>query len=446
MSSASSSLRPTAGHHFTAYLNCPQHAWFKYHGDYAKRSPTPPYLKVLQNEGLAHEREVSKRLYPDAVKIPGTLSPDNKTRRTLEAMRAGKPAILQGYLSDKESIIVPDVLELISADQSSDTGHIYRIGEFKKSAVLKTAHILQVQWYAENLRKIQKKVLDEVFFVLKDGKKTLVGLHKTESIYQECRKKLFELRESPTPPGPHLSVLCASCPWRSLCMPRLTEDKHLSLVPHIGRRQASQLKEKGICTWQDLKGQGSDSLRGLGFDIPEIYNLEAAVHSLSVKEPVYKYSINKEILANSIPVVMGIPDLSEQRSRGGRIRPGAVWFEAVGEIVKINIRGRSGEDLPEDLQRLIKSKRPLALFGGTDVGVFEDFLRDNGIKRFPYIIDIFEVVEKLVHCPFPGLELGALLAYIEEEGAIDTITDPARRISALKKVIKWLALERENAS
>ncbi len=148
--------------------------------------------------------------------------------------------------------------------------------------------------------------------------------------------------------------------------------------------------------------------------------------------------LHRLVIPNIIDTVGGIAS--------ARIRPGAVWFEAVGEIVKINIRGRSGEDLPEDLQRLIKSKRPLALFGGTDVGVFEDFLRDNGIKRFPYIIDIFEVVEKLVHCPFPGLELGALLAYIEEEGAIDTITDPARRISALKKVIKWLALERENAS
>ena len=438
--------RPTAGHHFTALLDCPQKVWYKYHGNYEDRAPTPPYLKALQNEGLAHEQEISRRMFPEAVKIPDRLSPAKKFQKTIEAMEAGAPAILQGYLLAEDAIAIPDVLELVTKDSDSSTNHIYCLGEFKRSPTLKTGHVLQVSWYSEILQKIQNRASGKVFFVLRDGEKTWVELSKSELIYQESKKKLSELRASQTPPGPHLSNFCHSCPWRNLCMPLLIDKKHISLLPNIGRRRAKKLEQDGICSWKDLSLKDKDSWIGLGFDSTEINPTESAVKSLVVKEPVFKYSINKQIIGNSIPVVMEIPDLAEQRAKAGRLLPKAIWFEAVGQIIHVEVRDRAGGELQENLKDLINTKRPFALYGGTDVGVFEDFLRDHGIKRYPLIIDIFEVVEKLVHCPFPGLELSSLISHIEGGKPVEILEGPRQRILAIKKVIQWLASEGEIGS
>lgn len=435
----STNLRSTSGHHFTALLDCPQKAWFKYHGNYKDRAPTPPYLIALQNEGLAHEREISRRMFPEAVKIPDRVSPEKKFQRTIEAMKAGAPSILQGYIRDEDAIGVPDVLELVTKDSTSFTNHIYRLGEFKRSPTLKTGHVLQVSWYSEILQKIQSRASDKVFFVLKDGKKTWVELSESKFIYQDSKKRLFELRASKIPPGPHLSNLCYSCLWRYLCMPLLIDNNHISLLPNIGRRRAKMLKKDGISSWQDLNLKNKNSWIELGFDNTEINSIESALNSLILKEPVFKYSINKEIIGNSIPVVMEIPDLAKQRAEECRLFPKAIWFEAVGQITHTEVRKPSGEKLQENLKNLVNSKRALALYGGTDVGIFRDFLRNKGVKSPPLIIDILEVVEKLVHCPFLGLELSSLISYIEGQRTVGIIEGPRQRIIAIKKVVQWLA-------
>ena len=153
--------RPTSGQFFSSLQSCPQRAWADYHLPANLKAKPPAFLGALQQEGVEHERRIYRELFPDALEIPAHLPPAVRAKKTIEAMESGVPAILQAYFIGEGCVGVADVLEWCAVAPSSPVGHLYQVGEVKRSSALAMAHVLQAAWYTELLAEIQKALFDE---------------------------------------------------------------------------------------------------------------------------------------------------------------------------------------------------------------------------------------------------------------------------------------------
>jgi predicted RecB family nuclease len=425
--------RPTVGHHFGELLSCPQRAWLRYYGNPQDQVKDPAYLRALQQEGLEHEQAIYDQCFPDAMRIPESGKPEERCRLTIEAMRSGVPVILQGYLFTGDGIGILDILERVDSD--GGTGYIYRVGEIKRSATLKTEHVMQASWYTELLERLTGQHIQQACFFLGDGQRNIIELGMLQDEYERTKAELNILRQSTVDPGPHLSKLCPSCHWRSVCMPELIASQHISLVPGISRQQASVLQAEGITSWPQLKNAPDSVLEDIGMGSYEIGQVRAAIRSLEIGAPPLHHPLRPDIFENLQIVVVEFQDLAEQRREGTQPVPSAIHYDAQdGHIDRIEVSNVDGVPAADFSQLLIGKK--LAFYGSTDLKVFMHIARQAGHKSLNSL-DLFSVVETFLHCPVPGLELDALYSYLLDEPR-EHLTG-AGRVAAIREVVNWIS-------
>jgi hypothetical protein len=215
-------------------------------------------------------------------------------------------------------------------------------------------------------------------------------------------------------------------------MPRLRAEKHVSLVPGLGRRQAEALREQSVHTWVDLGAMSDEALGGVGLDDFAIRRVRAALVNLAQSQPTLREELRSDALDDLSVVAAEIPDLAEARRSGGRLRPTAIYYESDGQIDCINVPA----DGAADLSRLINQGR-LAGFGGTDLSILADLAREAGL-RLPRALDVLTLVEGFVHAPLAGLDLESLAAGASSLPANGYIRRGADRVRAIRSVIDWV--------
>lgn len=429
--------KPLSGRHFAAWLSCPQRAWHELFSDARLKAPDPGYLVALQLEGLAFERSASAAHFPNAEEIPSRLPDSERHRRTVAAMTRGVPAVFQGCLTGPDAIGVVDVLELVGTDAASATGHLYRVGEFKRATAIKTAHVFQVTWYDDLLRTLQGRSSGDGFVVLGDGTRRNVDLASSRAAYEATRARLLALRMGSEEPGPHLISDCPSCPWRSLCLPRLVAESHVSLVPGIGRERAQHLAEAGVCSWHDLATRRG-AWPELAITDAEAARFDAALADLAAGRPVIRHGFRVGALAALRVVALEL----ERQPGERRPRPAAVYFEDRGRVEAAPVR-RVGDHVTVDLAGL-PADATLAFYGEADTVGFQRLARAAGQPLMKYV-DVLEVVQSLVHAPLPGLELETLVRAAGGTGQRGPLGG-RDRVSAIRRVLTWLdAASREAA-
>jgi hypothetical protein len=391
-------------------------------------------LRALQLEGIEYEREIYERYFPDAVRIPERRKPEKRYELTVEAMHAGAPAILQGYLRSLDGVGVFDILELVPAEMHGETGNIYRVGEIKSSDVLRTSHVMQAAWYSELLRETLGRTWNEVFFILWNGERTYLNLDTIQTDYERAKADLMQIRESKTDPGPHLTTFCPSCHWRGLCMPELIAQNHISLVPGIGRKQAATFKESGITTWQELGTVQDNFLFGMGIADHDVELLRRAILCIEKDAPPLRQSLKPTIFQNSRVVSLEFPELAEQRKVGQRPIPSAIYYEdGFGRVRQATVSYSSG--IPQANLSPILTGKKLAFYGTTDLAAFMRIARQLGFSKIE-AIDVFSVVETFVHSPVPGTDLKSLNKYLTGSPEIDL--NGSDRVRSIREVIKWI--------
>jgi hypothetical protein len=254
------------------------------------------------------------------------------------------------------------------------------------------------------------------------------GVHET---FERCKQQLFQLRDDDSGPGPHLCRWCKSCPWRDVCVPALSIQSDVSLLPGVTRRLAQNLKNAGIQTWQQVIQTENNRLEQLGFDWRDLAHIRASSQRLTVGEAVLRYSIRSEELRNLLAVSIEFVD--GYRGSDGQLLPRAVWAESPNGPVHIPIV--SDGSWIERVGSLLSS-RGAALYGATETVAFLKLLRnDNG----PNVkcLDLLDLVESIVHGPIRGLELSNVL-HVAEPGSAEP-NNSRERVLGLQSVINWLA-------
>jgi len=424
--------RPTSGQFFSSLQSCPQRAWADYHLSADLKAKPPAFLGALQQEGVEHERRIYQELFPDAVEIPAHLPPAVRSQKTIEAMKSGAAAILQAYFTGEGRVGVADVLEWRTASPRSPVGHLYQVGEVKRSSTLAMAHVLQAAWYTELLADIQKQAWPEAFFILGDGSRHIVRLEETASIYAAQKAALELLRSTDTRPGPHLCRACASCAWRGVCMPELSASEHVSLVPAIGRAAAARLRlEAGITSWRQVATLTDAELRTFGFPDEKLPSIRAAVKQLRAQGAVTQSQLNRNKLRRMSAITAEYAKTPAAATQE-HAPPAALWAALPGsDVTRIAVSADWTADLSP-----IATLPLLAVYGATEMAVTQRILRAAN-ARGQEVVDLLAVVEKFVHAPFAGLELEHVAGFVSPPAG--PLTQAASRLAAMRSLIDWMA-------
>ncbi len=426
--------RPTTGHHFSDIMACPQRAWLHYYGDSRYQVKDPSYLISLQLEGIEFEKTIYQKYYPNAIRIPEQLTPEKRQKLTIDAMTSGAPVILQGYLSIDDSVGVIDILEKVSQDSKSLTGYRYQVGEIKSSINLMTSHVMQTAWYTELLERVVKQKQNSSFFFLRSGERYVVNLESLKNDYEKIKFDLQNLRNNKFCPGPHLSNFCPSCHWRGICMPELIRKQHLSLVPGISRPLVNALNISNIISWKNISSNNYYLLENSGLGVDEIEKVKAAIICLEQGSPPLRQPLRSDLFDNLRIVVLEFPNLAAQRRAGEKPIASNIWFETdEGGIKQINVSSQA--DISSGDLNLIINKKRLTFYGGTDQKAFTQIASRSGINKLD-TLDIFTILETVIHCPLPGFELEALVSYISRSK--EKLLYGSSRVIAIRDVVNWI--------
>jgi predicted RecB family nuclease len=425
----------TAGHHFSSLQTCPHKAWSDYFLSGRLKADPPGFLLAMQREGIAHEEAICQSLFPGAVRIPERISSEDRQRRTVDAMRAGSPAILQAYLAAEGRVGIADVLELVGPSSESPTGFLYRVGEFKRAQKLMVAHVLQAAWYTELLGEIQGQTPTEAFFILGDGSQITVPLTESSSIFFAQKSQLDALRDPAARPGPHLCKACLSCPWRSVCIPELIATEHVSLLPGISRTMAERLRSHcGVTRWPELAAASDEQFLDYGIPSRDWPLIRAAALQLRTGQAVTRQPLNHVTLRALSAMAIEFRS-GASGAAGAPPPPQAAWLENDGTgPTRIEI----APDWTADLSP-VAGRTPIVVYGATELAITHRLLR-TATGQSPHVVDLLALIENFVHAPLQGLELAQVTEYTNP--ALTCPADGPSRVMAMRAVINWLAGER----
>src|SRR6266550_2990033 len=216
-----------------------------------------PLLEALFARGLEHERQYVESLEGAGRRIVNLAEITDRTAavaRTVNAMRAGDDAIVQGALEDGNWYGRPDVL-LKTNLPSAFGAWAYEVADTKLARETRGGTILQLGLYCEMLARVQGRRPERFYVVTPD---TTAPVHEYRvddyaAYFRLIRGRLEttvveddELLAAANYPEPvdH----CDVCPWSSVCSQKRRTDDHLSLVAGISRLQRRDLVAHDIPT------------------------------------------------------------------------------------------------------------------------------------------------------------------------------------------------------
>ena len=420
--SARPNIKPLSGHVFSAYLRCPQAAWLHFHGNHADKAAPPAALRAMQLEGEEVEKKICESLYADACVIPS----DSKERQrlTLEAMTRGEKTILQGSLAGERGIGIVDILQ-----RSDEGGNIYSVGEIKRAKSLGIAHVFQAMWYEGLLSQIQGGSSGQMFFHLGSDERFFVSTAEIKVDFEECQKKVLELRVLENEPGAHFQDNCSTCDWRNVCLPKMREEKHLSLIPSVSRKTAREFKEKGIRSWEDFGRLNEEELTLFGLSGREAKRIERAVKSLQYSKAVFRQMLNQKHLTSWLP--LAIDD---------EFNPVELPERMPFHTLKAGVHKRNflklggGEGTKVKLMKYFKDNT-FVVYGVKDhisldrVAIFYELEK-------PTVINLVEIIEDFTHVPLETMQLEKVITILGRQIELgDPLETKVRRIESL---VQWL--------
>ena len=228
---------------------------------FGKRKKPPkypdPFLELLINRGLAHEKDYTGKIEKggspvlDLTEFGGA----DAVARTLEAMKAGQPAIAQGALAADGWYGRPDFLQKV--DKPSSLGPFsYEAIDTKLTRETRGSTILQLSFYSELLGAAQG-VQPEFFHVVTPIASEKYRVSDFAAYYRLVKRRLEEAAASDAAAllaanYPEPTDHCDVCRWWQQCDSRRRGDDHLSLVAGITRLNRREFEANDVGTLERL--------------------------------------------------------------------------------------------------------------------------------------------------------------------------------------------------
>ncbi|MCM3876755.1 MAG: TM0106 family RecB-like putative nuclease, partial [Thermoanaerobaculia bacterium] len=228
---------------------------------FGKRKKPPkypdPFLDLLIQRGLAHEKEYTGKIEKggspvlDLTEFGGAAA----ASRTIDAMKAGKPAIAQGALAADGWFGRPDFLQKVSKPSSLGP-FSYEAIDTKLSRETRGSTILQLSFYSDLLGALQG-AQPEFFHVVTPIASEKYRVADFAAYYRLVKRRLEEAAASDAAAlmaanYPEPVDHCDVCRWRKPCDDRRHADDHLSLVAGITRLNRREFEANDVQTLERL--------------------------------------------------------------------------------------------------------------------------------------------------------------------------------------------------
>jgi uncharacterized protein len=223
-----------------------------------RRAPVwrDPMLEVLQQRGLAHERQYLQHLRDtrglEIVELRDVALTPEALEKTRQAMQAGAGAIAQAPLIDGRWHGRADVL--LRIDRPSALGAwSYEVVDTKLARETRAGSVLQLCLYSDLVGRIQGQ-LPEHMFIVSPGQCEDPQRFRTSDFLAYYRLVRAHLEEAVATTSTEPSIYpdpvphCDVCRWWAECDRRRREDDHLSLVAGMSRLQQRELKARALET------------------------------------------------------------------------------------------------------------------------------------------------------------------------------------------------------
>ncbi|MGH7648273.1 MAG: TM0106 family RecB-like putative nuclease [Gemmatimonadaceae bacterium] len=230
-----------------------------------------PLLEVLKKRGIEHEARyvAALRSTGDSVVDLSTIENlDERARATLDAMRSGAGAIVQGTLGDGIWRGHPDVMRRV-ARPSALGAWSYEVADTKLARETRGGTILQLALYSDMLaaaqeaQPVQFHVITPVEIGPGDGGRHNgyhIHTHRVDD-YAAYFRWIRGVMVATVALGPDQITgqfypepveACRVCHWAAECARRRRADDHLSLVAGITAMQRRELESRSIATVTNL--------------------------------------------------------------------------------------------------------------------------------------------------------------------------------------------------
>jgi len=280
------------------FLNCPHWPYFdRFHTDEElsyKREATEAEIK-RQEDGLAHEKDVVKKLFKDRNLEEAALTHDNEKdcEATLELMRKGVDFIYQGTITHDDWSGRPDILKKVPGESMLGEWHYVPV-DIKSTHYVQKYHRLQLMFYAVILEELQGRFPARGYVINRDGEEYEVELGENIAEFKEFTAELDAIR-SGEKPDPVLRKSCFDVgPWGKLCEQYAKSTNDIAQLFNVDIKKLKALRELGVKTISDAAEMNPEELDGKmpglrlhGLSVAK-QQAESLLHkSVIVREPVY---------------------------------------------------------------------------------------------------------------------------------------------------------------
>lgn len=280
MAKAQRASAPLTAQDYYRFLQCPHWPYWERFGNLRDRRALTEAEEERLADGLEHEKRVVKAEYPELKTVRVTRR-DDGFRRTLDLMRAGVPAIYQGWLMDGDRVGRPDLLERRTG--KSRFGNWYYVPvDVKRAHELRKEHKAQLTFYATLLEKIQGIFPQHPEVINGDGERLSFDAEEFLPEFRTLTELLERIRGGERPEPVYRKSCTDVSPWGEACFRLAKAENDIALLFNVDVRRLRALRDAGIRTVDDAADMDPSSLEGTspGLTLRSLQSIQRQARSL----------------------------------------------------------------------------------------------------------------------------------------------------------------------